>query len=240
MSKERPDLDEVGPGVRVLERMRGIGVEEAAAVGAELLDDLLAGDRPDRNGLLRPFERHRFDRAGEGLRHAESDEHQSADERDRQKNVERDAGHIDPEIADSRRARACKAAHQSEGHRQSRRRRHEVVHGEAEHLGQMAHRGLAAVVLPVGVGDEAHRGVEGEVRRHGVEAARIERQKALQPLQGVERQESGDRKGDHRHRVGEPVLLARRVDAGQAGKSRVRPVRESGREGSLACVRRAR
>ena len=43
----------------------------------------------------------------------------------------------------------------------------------------------------------------------------FQRQKVLQPLQGVERQESGDGKDDHRDRVAEPVLLPRRVDARQ-------------------------
>ena len=47
---------------------------------------------------------------------------------------------------------------------------------------EMAHRRLAGVILPVGVGDEADRGVEGEIGRHGVEAVRVERQQALQPL----------------------------------------------------------
>ena len=35
--QQRPDLQDVGPGVRVLEGMRRVGVHEAAAVGAELL-----------------------------------------------------------------------------------------------------------------------------------------------------------------------------------------------------------
>ena len=53
--EQRPDLEDVGPGVRVLERMRGIGVEEAAAVGAELLDRLLARHRADaRSSASRP------------------------------------------------------------------------------------------------------------------------------------------------------------------------------------------
>ena len=93
------------------------------------------------------------------------------------------------------------------------------MHGEAEHLGQMTHRRLAAIVLPIGVGDEAHRRVKCEVRRHRVEAARVQREKALQPLQGVEREESGDGKDDHCDRIGEPVLLARRVNPGQAVKA---------------------
>ena len=88
--------------------------------------------------------------------------------------------------------------------------------GEAEHLGEMTHRRLAAVVLPIGVGDEADRGVEGEIGRHPGELLRIERQHTLQPLQRVERQEADDRERDHRHRIDEPALFAPLVDAGQA------------------------
>ena len=33
---------------------------------------------------------------------------------------------------------------------------------EAEHLREVRHRALAAVVLPVGVGDEADRGIEAD------------------------------------------------------------------------------
>ena len=198
--QQRPDLQDVGPGVRILERMRRIGVEEAAAVGAEFLDDFLARHRPDRNGLFRSFEGCRVDGAGKRLGHAQSDKDEREDERNRQKNVEADAGHIDPEIADGRGGGADESAHQRESHCETGRRRQEVVHGKAEHLGQMAHRGLAAIVLPVGVGDEADRGVEREIRRDGVEAARIERQQILQPLQGVERQEAGDSEDDHRNR----------------------------------------
>ena len=79
----------------------------------------------------------------------------------------------------------------------------------------MTHRRLAAVVLPVRIGDEAGGSIEGEIGRDAVEAARVQRQEVLQALQGVEREEAGDGKDDHRDRVGEPVLLARRVDARQ-------------------------
>ena len=43
--EDQDDLEEVRPGRRVLVGMRGVGVEEAAAVGPELLDGLLRGDR---------------------------------------------------------------------------------------------------------------------------------------------------------------------------------------------------
>ena len=43
-----PDLEGAGERGRVLEGMRSIGVEEAAAVGAQQLDGDLRGDGPDR------------------------------------------------------------------------------------------------------------------------------------------------------------------------------------------------
>ena len=50
--KDRDHLHIVGKGGRIFERMRGIGVEEAAAICAEHLDRDLRGNRPDRDGLL--------------------------------------------------------------------------------------------------------------------------------------------------------------------------------------------
>ena len=41
---------------RVLEGMRGVGVEEAAAVRAEQLNGFLRGDGPERDGLLRALQ----------------------------------------------------------------------------------------------------------------------------------------------------------------------------------------
>src|SRR6188472_4096081 len=48
---------QVGQRVRVLERERRVDVEEAAAVGPELLDDLLRGHRADRERAVRHGER---------------------------------------------------------------------------------------------------------------------------------------------------------------------------------------
>ena len=50
--QQQEDLEQVGPGVRVLERVRGVGVEDPAAVGAQLLDRLLAGRRGQRDRRL--------------------------------------------------------------------------------------------------------------------------------------------------------------------------------------------
>ena len=100
IAKIRDDLQEVRQRGRVLERMRGIGVEEAAAIGAEHLDRDLRSDRADGDGLLGAFQRRRIDIGAERLRHALPDQEQRRDDADRHENVERAAGDIDPEITD--------------------------------------------------------------------------------------------------------------------------------------------
>ena len=48
-------LEEVGERRGILERMRGVGVDVAAAVGAEHLDGDLRGHRPLDDGLFLDF-----------------------------------------------------------------------------------------------------------------------------------------------------------------------------------------
>ena len=227
--EQSPDFQHVGKRIRALERMRGIGVEEAAAIGAEFLDRLLAGDRAYGQRLLGALERRRLDRTLKRLRHAESDQGERDDDRHRQEHVKRRTGEVDPEIADCRRFGARETAHQRKRHRKAGGGGYEIVHREAEHLRQVAHRRLAAVVLPIGVGDEAHRRVEGEVGGNPAKALRIERQIGLEPLQGVERRKSDHAEGQHRHRVGKPVLLPRRINAGESVEDALNG-RERGRE----------
>ena len=198
---------------RVLERMRRVGVEEAAAVGAEHLDRDLRGDRPERDGLLGAFERRRLDIGAERLRHALPDQEQRVDDADRKQDVERAAGDIDPEIADRPRRGAGKAADQRDGEHDPGRGRQEVLVRQAEHLHEVGHRAFAAVVLPVGVGDEAHRRIEGEILRDRGLLRRIERQQRLQAHQPIEDEKTADMEEQHGDRVGEPMLLALRVDA---------------------------
>ena len=164
MREDRHHLDEVGDRVGVLERMRGVGVEEAAAIGAEHLDGDLRGDRAERDRLLRAFERRRVDIGAERLRHAETDVDERQHDAERQQDVERGAGQIDPEIADRLARRAGEAADQRHRDGDAGRGRDEVLHRQAGHLHEIGHRAFAAVVLPVGVGDEADGGVEGELR----------------------------------------------------------------------------
>ena len=84
---------------------------------------------------------------------------------DRQQHPERRAHHVDPEVADRVLLLLRDAADEGDRDRDADRRRHEVVVREAGHLREVAHRRLAAVRLPVGVGRERRRGVEREVRR---------------------------------------------------------------------------
>ena len=67
---------------------------------------------------------------------------------------------IDPEIADGAHGVPREAADQRDREHDAGRRRQEVLMRQAEHLHEVGHRAFAAVVLPVGVGDEAHRRIE--------------------------------------------------------------------------------
>ena len=196
--------------------MRGIGVEEAAAIGAEHLDRDLRGDRPDRDGLLGAFERRRLDIGAERLRHALPHQEQRVRHADRQQHIERAAGDIDPEIADGLGGRARKAADERDRQHDAGRCRQEILVRQAEHLHEIGHRAFAAVVLPVGVGDEADRRIERQVGRDRRLLRRIERQHGLQAHQRIKNEKAADMEQQHGDRVGQPMLLALLVDAASA------------------------
>jgi hypothetical protein len=89
------------------------------------------------------------------------------------------------------------------------------MHGETGHLGQIAHRGLGRVGLPIGVGDEAHRRIEGEIGRDRIEMLRVEGKDRLQALQCVKREEARQAEGEHGEAVALPVLLLIFLDPAQ-------------------------
>jgi hypothetical protein len=64
------DMQRVGERRRVLVRVRSVHAEEAAAVGAEVLDRLEARHRAHQDVLLHAFQRGRHGFAGKRLRHA--------------------------------------------------------------------------------------------------------------------------------------------------------------------------
>ena len=158
----------------------------------------------------------------------------AVDDADRQQDVERAAGDIDPEVADRAHGRAGKAADERDGQHDAGGRGQEVLERQAQHLHEVGHRAFAAVVLPVGVGDEAHRRVEGEIGRHRRLLRRIERQHALQAHQRVEDEEAADVEQQHGDRVGQPVLLARLVDAADSVEHGLDRAQHRRQEGALA------
>ena len=93
------------------------------------------------------------------------------------------------------------------------RGRDEIVDGQPGHLHEITHRRLGHVGLPVGVGDEAHRRVEGEAFFHRGLALRVEGQYRLQSLQCIERQEPGNAEKQHRHCICHPMLVLLFIDA---------------------------
>src|SRR2546430_961349 len=92
------------------ERGEGIvhGIDGAAGGGGG--DDREQRRRHDAEADLRAFQRGRLDVGAERLRHALPDQEQRIDDADRDEDVERATGDIDPEIADGAHGRARKAA----------------------------------------------------------------------------------------------------------------------------------
>ena len=149
------------------------------------------------------------------MRHALPDEEQADDDRDRQQDVEDAARQIDPEIADRLRRAAREAADQRDGERNAGRGRHEIVHRQPRHLREIAHRRFGHIGLPVRVGDEAHRRVEGEALLDRGLTLRVEGQDPLQPLQRIKRDEARHAEEQHGDGIGDPMLVFRLIDAAE-------------------------
>jgi len=64
----------------------------------------------------------------------------------------------------------------SRGDGDARGRRREIVERQRDHLREVGHGRFTAVVLPVGVGGEARRGVEGKRGETPGSCLRVERQ----------------------------------------------------------------
>lgn len=232
--EHRPDRKHVRQCRGVFERMGRVGVEEAAAIGPKLLDSLLAGHRPERDGLARALKCRRLHPTRQGLRHPERDEGQRNDDGQRQENVKGGPGQIDPEVAKQDGPRPRKGPRHGHRQRDAGRRRQEVMDGKPRHLAEMAHRGFARIGLPVGVGEEADRRIEGEIGGHAGQALGIEGQHRLHPQDQIERGEPQPTEHQHRKGIAKPVLLARRVDARNAIKTALDRAEDGVQKGALA------
>ena len=162
-------LQEVRERRGVFEGVGAVGVEEAAAVGAEHLDGFLRSDGALADGLGLAFEGMRDGVGVQVLGDALGDQEQRVDDAGGQQDVEQGAGGVDPEVADGRRRGALDAADEGDRHDDADGGGKEVVGGQAGHLGEIAHGRFGRVELPVGVGGETGGGVPGQVGPDGGE-----------------------------------------------------------------------
>ena len=115
---------------------------------------------------------------------------------------------IDPEVANSLGLSARDRPRQRDENGHSSGSRDEVLHGEADHLRQIAESRFARIALPIGIGRKADGSVPRQIRRRRWESLWIERQQSLEPLNEVNKQDAHDVKEQHRGRVGRPSHLA--------------------------------
>ncbi len=87
---------------------------------------------------------------------------------------------------------------------------------QSSHLGEIAHGGFAAVVLPVGVGGERGRRIESQGRGHSCELLRIQGQHLLHPHDYVQYQHGEAAEQQHGHSVFCPLHLVVFVHESQA------------------------
>ncbi len=130
--------------------MGPIGVKEAAAIGAEILDDLQCGHRTLRYDLLGAL-----DGGGDGVgaevhRNALSHQQQGAQQRSRQQDPEQGTREINPKVAERIGDLPGKTADKRNAHGQPRSARQKVLRTQSHHLAEIAHRVLARVGLPSG------------------------------------------------------------------------------------------
>ncbi len=102
------------------------------------------------------------------------DQQQRQDQCHRQQHVEAEAHQILPEVAKVGGLLAGYAAEQGDGDGGAGGGRDEVLGGEPYHLAEVGEAGLAGVGLPVGVGHEADRCVEGELPVQPGQLLRVE------------------------------------------------------------------
>ena len=203
---EREHFQEVGQRARVLERMRGVCVEEAAAVRAELLDGILRGSGPSDvcsvtvvfsiteapsgpvagipwssstgvQHLSVTGERRHFLVTREVLNDALGNEHQRQHERQRHEQIESGTSESTQKFPTVRGC-AARVRESTRWHGDARGRGKEVLDRKPRRLREIAHRRFARIALPVRVGREADGRVECRIRRDGAEALRVQRQPA--------------------------------------------------------------
>ena len=208
MDSKQEDGEEVGQPGRVLEGMGRVDVEEATPLVPSCLMASMKPTGPSGMVWVTPL-RALWMWAGPSrvwiapLGHEDDAGHGG----DGQQDVEHAAHRVDPEVADGGRTLAGEAPDDAESHADADGGGDELLHRQADHLGEVRHGLFAAVVLPVGVGDEGRGRVPGQRRRHGAEMLGIEGQGSLDPQQQVREPDGEAREDDQRAGVALPGLL---------------------------------
>src|ERR1700733_10232543 len=128
--------------------MGAVGIEEAATVSPQVLDELERGHgslSDDLNSALQCVGL-RVRRQVE--RYALPDQNQAAHDGHRQKNPKQSADEIHPEVAQGRRMLPREASDKSDPNSQAGISREEILRDQANELGQIAKSGFARVSLP--------------------------------------------------------------------------------------------
>ena len=227
-------LEEAGQRRGVLKRMRGVHVEEAAAVGPEQLDRNLRSDGPGGDELLPALKRGRGNARVEILDHTLPEHDQRPDDAQRQQHVQRNAHEIGPEIADGRGFVAGDATHDRGAHGDADGCGNEILIGQGHHLREMAHGGFAAVGLPVRIRQEADRRIQGQIPRKAGEALRIQRQLILKKQYPEREQEPRKGKSDEADGVPAPRLVFVGMNAGQRVHAPLHRPQDRMQEGAAA------
>ena len=232
--QQRDTLHQVRERRGVFQGARRVHAIIASAVRSELLDGNLAGLRPHGHHALIDhlhgcrivgfyhialcidtdrFQQLYFLIFGYVLRRALPHVHHGHDERERDEHEKHGARHVDEEVAQARGAFAHQPAEQREQHGHAHGRCDEVLHGQADGLGEVAERALAAIGLPVRVRHEADRRVEREVPREAGEPLGIARQHALQHEDGEQPCQRERRERQRAYQVAFPAHDVGTVDA---------------------------
>lgn len=172
-------LGNVGDDGGVLQRGGGVGAQEAAAVGAQVLDGDQGGDGAHGDVLLGALDGgHRLvghEILGSALPHQD----QCHDNGEGDQDAGGDAHQIHIEVAQVVLAGARQAAAESHAGGVAGGGGDEHHEDDDQHLGEVAQPTLTGVVLQVGVGHEGDNGVEGEGGLHGADAVGVEDRQEL-------------------------------------------------------------
>jgi hypothetical protein len=125
-----------------------IGIEEATAIGAQILDDFQCSDRSLRDDLARAFKRRDNYIMVEVHGNSLPNKQQRSHKRTWQQNPEQAAGKVDPEVSQRCAGFSCQPSYEGNAYGQSRGPGQEILQAKTYHLTEIAHGVFARIGLP--------------------------------------------------------------------------------------------